>query len=488
MEALRSRIAFVFNFNTKEYSNSVASEGREPEMSSDQASLPSKTENRTTTAFHEEDEQKQIGGEDSKSHEAAGKGTWKHAAFHVATTIATPAAYAPLPFALASLGWPLGVSSLVAATLATWYSSLLVASLWRWNGKKHVTYRLLAQSIFGFWGYWSIAFFQQVASLGNNIAIQIAAGSSLKAVYKHYHKDGTLTLQHFIIFFGAFELFLSQLPDIHSLRWVNALCTLSTIGFAGTTMGVTIYNGKKIDRESVSYGLQGSSSAKRFAAFNALGAIAFSFGDAMLPEIQNTVREPAVKNMYKGVSTAYGVIVLTYWQLAFSGYWAFGSEVQPYILASLTVPKWTIVMANIFAVIQISGCYQIYCRPTYAYFEERMLSNRTNSFPFRNHFARLIFTAIYIVLVTLVAAAMPFFVDFVSICGAIGFTPLDFVFPALAFLKAGKMPKNRELRLSIQLLNIAIAAWFSVVAVLGCIGAIRFVVEDVKTYKFFHDM
>lgn len=40
--------------------------------------------------------------------EAAGRGTWRHAAFHVATTIATPAAYAPLPFAVASLGWPLG--------------------------------------------------------------------------------------------------------------------------------------------------------------------------------------------------------------------------------------------------------------------------------------------------------------------------------------------------------------------------------------------
>lgn len=38
-----------------------------------------------------------------------GRGTWKHAAFHVATTIATPAAYAPLPFAVASLGWPLGI-------------------------------------------------------------------------------------------------------------------------------------------------------------------------------------------------------------------------------------------------------------------------------------------------------------------------------------------------------------------------------------------
>ncbi|CAL0316121.1 unnamed protein product [Lupinus luteus] len=359
-----------------------------------------------------------------------GKGTWKHAAFHVATTIATPAAYAPLPFALASLGWPLG-----------------------------------------FWGYWSIAIFQQVASLGNNIAIHIAAGSSLKAVYKHYDEDGKLTLQHFIIFFGIFELLLSQLPDIHSLRWVNALCTFSTIGFAGTTIGVTIYNGKKIDRTSVNYSVHGSSASKAFTAFNALGTIAFSFGDAMLPEIQNTVKEPAKKNMYKSISAAYSVIVLSYWQLAFTGYWAFGSKVQPYILASLSIPEWTVVMANLFAAIQISGCFQIYCRPTYAYFEERMKSNKSTShFSIRNNLARLSYTSIYMVLVTLIAAAVPFFGDFVSICGAIGFTPLDFVFPALAYLKVGSIGKNSKLGLFMRPLNILIATWFSIVAILGCIG------------------
>ncbi|XP_057427008.1 GABA transporter 1-like isoform X3 [Lotus japonicus] len=329
----------------------------------------------------------------------------------------------------------------------------------------------------------------QVASLGNNIAIQIAAGSSLKAVYKHYHKDGKLTLQHFILFFGMFELFLSQLPNIHSLRWVNALCTFSTIGFAGTAIGVTIYNGKKIDRTSVSYSLQGSSASKSFKAFNALGIIAFSFGDAMLPEIQNTVREPAKKNMYKSIAAAYTVIVLTYWQLAFSGYWAFGSEVQPYILASLSVPEWTVVMANLFAAIQICGCFQIYCRPTYTYFEERMRTSKSTShFPLRNHLARLSFTSIYMILVTLIAAAMPFFGDFVSICGAIGFTPLDFVFPALAYLKAGNMAKNSKIGLLMRPLNILIATWFSIVAILGCIGAVRFIVEDIKNYKFFHDM
>ncbi|KAL5561785.1 hypothetical protein UlMin_031532 [Ulmus minor] len=427
--------------------------------------------------------------DEEQATERQSKGTWKHAAFHIATTIATPAAYAPLPFALASLGWPLGVGSLVGATLATWYSSFLIASLWKWDGKKHITYRNLAESIFGFWGYWSIAFFQQVASLGNNIAIHIAAGSSLKAIYKYYYGDGNLTLQHFIVFFGAFELLLSQLPDIHSLRWVNALCTFSTIGFTGTTIGLTIYNGKKIDRRLVNYSLHGSSSSKIFRAFNALGAIAFSFGDAMLPEIQNTVREPARKNTYKGVSAAYAVIVLSYWQLAFSGYWAFGSDVQPYIVSSLSEPGWTIVMANVFAVVQISGCFQIYCRPTYAYFEERLLAKKvTSHLQLRSILIRLVYTSIYMVLITLIAAAMPFFGDFVSICGAIGFTPLDFVFPALAYLKARRKRRNTKLKFSLQLLNFAIVAWFSVVAVLGCAGAVRFIVEDIKTYKFFHDM
>ncbi|MFS7930683.1 hypothetical protein Hanom_Chr04g00347161 [Helianthus anomalus] len=44
-----------------------------------------------------------------ESNSTTGKGSWKHAAFHVATTIATPAAYAPLPFAVSSLGWSLGI-------------------------------------------------------------------------------------------------------------------------------------------------------------------------------------------------------------------------------------------------------------------------------------------------------------------------------------------------------------------------------------------
>ncbi|CAN6305207.1 unnamed protein product [Urochloa humidicola] len=418
--------------------------------------------------------------------EQGGRGTWRHAAFHVATTIATPAAYAPLPFAVASLGWPLGVCSLVIGTLVTWCSSLVVASLWQWNGEKHTTYRLLAKSIFGPWGYWYVSLFQQVASVGNNIAIQIAAGSSLKAVYKHYYTadDSAMTLQQFILLFGAFELLLSQLPDIHSLRWVNAICTVSTIGFAGTTIGVTIYDGYQIDRKEVSYSLQGNTATKIFRAFNALGTIAFSFGDAMLPEIQSTVREPVRVNMYKGVTAAYTIIVVSYWTLAFSGYWAFGSQVQPYILSSLTAPRWAIVMANLFAVIQIAGCFQIYCRPTFAHFEERVQAKNRSCRS--SCLWRLMYTSAYMAAITLVSTAMPFFGDFVSICGAVGFTPLDFVLPALALLKTSKLPEG--LQYAVKVLSSAVAILFAIISALACIGAIRSITLDVKTYKFFHDM
>ncbi|KAH9327074.1 hypothetical protein KI387_007252, partial [Taxus chinensis] len=392
-----------------------------------------------------------------------GRGTWIHAAFHVATTIATPAAYAPLPFALASLTWSAGVVSLVNGTLVTWYSSFLVASLWKWNGIQHTTYRKLAHSIFGAKGYWAVTFFQQIASVGNNIAIQIAAGSSLKAIYKHYHSSGNLTLQEFIIFFGVYELFLSQFPDIHSLRWVNAICTFSTMGFAATAIGVALHDGMRINRNSVDYQLHGTSSTKIFKGFNALGTIAFSFGDAMLPEIQSTLRDPAKKNMYRGVSAAYTVIILSYWTLAFGGYWAFGSAVESYILNSLTTPAWAIVMANIFAVVQISGCFQIYCRPTYAYFEEKLIPKRQTHSP-RDYLTRFLCTSFYVVSVSLCAAAMPFFGDFVALCGAVGFTPLDFVLPALAFLKVGRKPKNNVLFILLRILNIVIVVWYSIVA------------------------
>lgn len=55
-----------------------------------------------------------------------GKGQWWHAAWHMSTTIATPAAYAPLPAAFAALTWPGGIIVLLAGIAVTQYCSYIL--------------------------------------------------------------------------------------------------------------------------------------------------------------------------------------------------------------------------------------------------------------------------------------------------------------------------------------------------------------------------
>lgn len=50
---------------------------------------------------------------------------------------------------------------------------------------------------------------------------------------------------------------------------------------------------------------------------------------------------------------------------AASGYWAFGWDVQPFVVSSFTFPTGLIAAVYVLAIIQIVGCYQIYARPTF---------------------------------------------------------------------------------------------------------------------------
>jgi hypothetical protein len=75
--------------------------------------------------------------------------------------------------------------------------------------------------------------------------------------------------------------------------------------------------------------------------------------------MQATVKEPAIMNMRKGITMAYCLISSTYFTVAVSGYWAFGQTVLPYLLNNLTTPTWPVTIANIAAIIQITGCYQV---------------------------------------------------------------------------------------------------------------------------------
>lgn len=411
-----------------------------------------------------------------------GAGSWLEAGYHLATTIATPAAYAPLAFAFASLTWAGGLIWLLLGIAVTWYCSLLLASLNGWDGNRYLRYRDLSYSIWGPFGFYATVFFQQVASIGNNITVQIAAAISAKSIYLLYKPDGNITLQEFIIMFGALQLILSQLPTIHSLRGVNVLCTICTLGFTITCVAMSIKDGTEADRSTVDYSLAGTPAAKVFNAMAALGIIAFTFGDTLLPEIQATVPNPVNPNMYKGISFCFSIITGTYLILAITGYWAFGNLVAPFIVQSFTTPTWGSTIANAFLIIQVVGCYQIYCRPTYEFVEVRFMDMNKPPMALRNVISRLIITTIYISLVTLIAAMIPFFGNFAALVGAIGFTPLDFILPALLYLTA-KRP-----RAWVWVLNITITVVYTCVAVVGAVGAFKLIIEQADTYSVFANL
>ena len=61
------------------------------------------------------------------------------------------------------------------------------------------------------------------------------------------------------------------------------------------------------------------------------GIIAFAFGDTILPEVQATVGGNAKKEMYKGISMGYSILLSSYMVVAIAGYWAFGYNVRPAI-------------------------------------------------------------------------------------------------------------------------------------------------------------
>lgn len=415
-----------------------------------------------------------------------GKGTWLAAGYHLATTIATPAAYAYLPFAFAGLGWAPGMIALMMGIVVTWYASILLASLHEHNGVRYFRYSDIATSIHGPWAGRAVITFQQIASLGNNITLAIVAGIAMKALNQSFSPGSTITLQQFIIIFGCIQLVFSQMPSIHDLRALNMICTICTCGFAISATALSIYSGKNPAPGSppVDYAVTGSPTLKAFGVFMGLGTIAFGFGDTVLPEVQATLKAPVKQNMYKGIALCYSVISIGYLLVTISGYWAFGNTVTMYLPASFVGPVWAVRMCEFFALIQIVGCYQIYCRPTYEAVELVTMDTKQGPMAPRNIVTRLFITTSYTALLTLIACAMPFFGSFLALCGAIGFTPLDFIMPLILFDKV----HENTIGLTRRVVHMCLVVLYTLVGIVAAMGALYFIVRDAQTFSFFADL
>lgn len=191
--------------------------------------------------------------------------------------------------------------------------------------------------------------------------------------------------------------------------------------------------------------------------------------------------------MFKGLCLCYMVVVMTFFSVAVSGYWAFGNKAQGTILSNFIldgatlVPKWFLMMTYVFTLLQLSAVSVVYLQPTNEVLEGLFADPNKDQYSARNVSPRLLFRSLSIVVATLVAAMLPFFGDINAVMGAFGFLPLDFVVP-FVFYNITFKPSARS---GMFWVNTGIAVVFAALSVVGSISAVRQIALDANNYKLF---
>lgn len=316
--------------------------------------------------------------------------------------------------------------------------------------------------------------------IGLCITYSVTAGQSIKGTASSTCdgadcEDG---LGPWIVLFGVTQLFLSQVPDFHSLWWVSLLGAGMSVGYCAISFGAAANFASK--NPAPSFTRVGESTADHvFGILNSLGSIAFTFGgQAVLPEIQATLARPPKthSSMMKGIAVAYVVVIAAYFSVAIAGYAAFGAEVRPDVLLSISHPRALVDAANMMVVLHVAAGYQIFAMPMFAALEEAVRSRIKP--PPRPLVLRLIIRSIYVVLITLVACMLPFFGDLMGLIASIGLMPITFILPPLLWVSA-RRPQGAEL-----VLCLSIAGVTSILALLAFVGSLRNIIVHSKNYDW----
>ncbi|KAK1286236.1 putative GABA transporter 2 [Acorus calamus] len=419
------------------------------------------------------------------------KGTWWHAGFHLTTAIVGPTILT-LPYAFRGMGWVLGLFSLTAVAVVTFYSYYLMSKVLdhcERVGRRHIRFRELASDVLGSgWMFYFVVCIQTAINTGVGIGCILLAGECLKIMYSNLYPDGPMKLYQFIAMVTVVMILLSQLPSFHSLRYINLASLLLSLGYTFLVVLASIRAGYSKNPPPKDYSLNDSKSVRTFNVFTSISILAAVFGNGILPEIQATVAPPATGKMVKGLMMCYTVIFFTFYSASVSGYWAFGNKVNSNILKSLLpddgpalAPTWLLGLAVIFVLLQLIAIGLVYSQVAYEIMEKNSADVKQGKFSKRNLIPRLALRTVYMAFCAFMAAMLPFFGDINGVVGAIGFIPLDFILPMLMYNMAIK-PSRRSVT---YWMNVLIMVVFTGVGLMGAFSSIRKLVLDAHEFKLF---
>ncbi|KAL2928678.1 Lysine histidine transporter 1 [Bienertia sinuspersici] len=411
------------------------------------------------------------------------KAKWWYSAIHNVTGM-VGAGILGLPFAMSQLGWGPGVTLLVLSWAITLYTLWQMVEMHEAvPGKRFDRYHELGQHAFGDkLGLWLIVPQQVMVQAGCDIVYMVTGGSSLMKFYSIVCPDcKPIKLSYFIMMFASIQFILSILPNLTSITGVSFAAAIMSLSYSAIAWIASAIKGVQQD---ISYGSRYTTTPGHIFGFlSGLGTVAFAFsGHNIVLEIQasipSTPDRPSKIPMWKGSLLAYIIIGLCYFPVAFVGYYAFGNNVEDNVLLSLEKPIWLIAAANIFVVIHVIGSYQVYAMPIFDMLES-FLVLRMKCRPTR--MLRIVTRYFYVAITMFIGIAFPFFGSLLSVLGGIAFAPTSFYLPCIIWLIIRK-PKKYSTSWFCNWLFIIFGVSLTILAP---IGAVREIVVQANTFKFF---
>ncbi|KAK8955921.1 putative proline transporter 2 [Platanthera guangdongensis] len=407
---------------------------------------------------------------------------WYQAGFVLTTGINSSYVLGYSGSIMVPLGWIGGVVGLLLAAAMSLYANILVARLHEVGGRRKIRYRDLAGYIYGKKMYRLTWALQYVNLFMINTGYIILAGQALKAIYVLFRDDGALKLPYCIAIAGfVCALFAFGIPHLSALRVWLGFSTLFSLVYIVIAFALSLKDGLK--SEARDYSIPTSHWDKVFSIVGAVANLVFAYNTGMLPEIQATVKEPAIKNMEKALWFQFTVGGLPLYAVTFLGYWAYGSSTSSYLLNSVQGPVWVKVVANVASFLQTVIALHIFASPMYEYLDTKH-GRGGSPYELHNVLFRIFVRGGYLTVNTLVAALLPFLGDFMSLTGALSTFPLTFVLANHMYL----MVKNRKLSMPRKAWHWLNVVGFSLLAILAAIAAIRLISVDSKTYHLFADI
>ncbi|KAL7125207.1 hypothetical protein ABFS83_14G101400 [Erythranthe nasuta] len=438
-------------------------------------------------------------------------GTLLTATAHIITVVIGSGVLS-LAWTMAQLGWIAGPIALVAFSVITWFTSILLVDGYRSsNGTRNYTYKDVVRSHLGGIKVQLCAIAQYSILVGASIGYSITASISLVAIKRSicFHKIGHSNKDNchmpnnpYIISFGVLQIILSQIPNFHKLSILSIIA--AAMSFAYSTIGVGLSIGKIAEGGNLESGLTGipigpnmPKMEKMWNTYSALGNIAFAYAFSnVLVEIQDTIQlgaESESKVMKKATLAGISVSTVFYMLCGILGYAAFGNNAPGNMLTGFGFyePFWLVGLANLFIVIHLVGAYQVLSQPIFGVVEdwikEKWPKNKflTGEYSiFKLSLFRLTWRTSYVIFTTTLAMLFPFFNDFVGLIGAITFWPLTVYFPIEIYLARSKIP-----RFSFKWIWMrSLSGICLVVSLLAAAGSIEGLVKSLGMFKPFHSV